>query len=1014
MNLTGFPGSDNNNSINGPTNVTQPSRDRTFSGSYGHMRYRENSVSSDGGISLNNSTTPATPTENDIAKFCKESNYCYSFANSATPTTAAPTGLQRLSSWTRRSSGERSLDCVRLLRSKLDGVDSGRRFSQPDMGAIDKQRSRYENMTRQHQNRMKQQQKKQHLTRLSVNHTVGNSRTTDMKDNTSDSDGDSLHVSSYSSLPTSPVCWEFGTEHESTLSKKNELGTIMENGMYQQHPIRSETRTFESSSPPQQQYTDYDPVSPWTDKPISDNCSITRQNSTFSCASRFLRALHTPTRFLPQEQAILTTDADGKILLFNDISRLCLGIDKSFIGRSILTKFDMHSQHTIARRLYERKKQLRHQSSSSGNSSGMVLMCGVIIPIIKSKDQKSAASLWLKEKWNQDQGQFIYLWIFEEIYESRLIVTIDNKGIMQDLSSKTLHDIYGYHKYEVTGQPINKLVPALNNESNPTTTDLVDKNEFYASRSKNGNFFPSMVQQQGSELQITLLPTISGLITIHQQSGMIQSINPVPAKYLFGYKVKDVAEVMHIDKLLPQFTCLVALLNQRQLLRHDRMVTCDDCLDAWRTAHSTATTTTHSSPTHFTAVHRDGGLFNVDVQIRLVDGTLYSVWITYNRISTSTTPIDTMLLPRNPSSTKSSTTKANVTTTTTLCETNDSTCGTLQVHSQTNNDIKVCQQQSPTTRPTLTGRFESFGAVSRDKALFPDMHNDSTSTSVSSTSSTLGPASIIFPEFDDFVVIDSLGEGAYGSAKLVHCKSDPSQEFVVKAIVKSRIVIDSWVRDRKHGSLPIEIHILLKLQQNPHVNCPQLVTFMEDEDNYYTVTRLHGDGMDLFDYIELNDQMTEGQVRQIFRQVAAAIQHLHHLRIVHRDIKDENILLDDRGIVQLIDFGSAAYYREGRLFDTFSGTLDYCSPEILNGTSYPGPPQDMWSLGILLYTLIYRETPFYSVDDIMERNLQLPYVPYPEMAIGPVNLLYKLLNRDVNKRPTIDQVMQDPWLQLDN
>ncbi|KAI8332666.1 kinase-like domain-containing protein [Chlamydoabsidia padenii] len=161
--------------------------------------------------------------------------------------------------------------------------------------------------------------------------------------------------------------------------------------------------------------------------------------------------------------------------------------------------------------------------------------------------------------------------------------------------------------------------------------------------------------------------------------------------------------------------------------------------------------------------------------------------------------------------------------------------------------------------------------------------------------------------------------------------------------------------------------------------------------------------------------MTEPQVRRIFHQVAAAVQHLHRLLIVHRDIKDENILLDEQGTVQLIDFGSAAYYREGRLFDTFSGTLDYVAPEILNGESYAGPPQDIWSLGILLYTLIYRETPFYSVDDILECHLRLPYIPYQEQtAVGPADLLYKLLDRDISKRPTIDQVMQDPWLQYED
>lgn len=82
-------------------------------------------------------------------------------------------------------------------------------------------------------------------------------------------------------------------------------------------------------------------------------------------------------------------------------------------------------------------------------------------------------------------------------------------------------------------------------------------------------------------------------------------------------------------------------------------------------------------------------------------------------------------------------------------------------------------------------------------------------------------------------------------------------------------------------------------------------------------------GQDLFDYVDLHpDGLSPPSIRHILAQIADALFFLHEHGIVHRDIKDENIVLDHRGDVQLIDFGSAAYVKDGKKFDTFSGTLE--------------------------------------------------------------------------------------------
>lgn len=262
-------------------------------------------------------------------------------------------------------------------------------------------------------------------------------------------------------------------------------------------------------------------------------------------------------------------------------------------------------------------------------------------------------------------------------------------------------------------------------------------------------------------------------------------------------------------------------------------------------------------------------------------------------------------------------------------------------------------------------------------------------------------------KFTEFKVLKTLGEGAYGKVLLAVHQEDPEYNVVIKCIDKERILVDTWVRDRKLGTIPSEIQIMANLNAEPHPNIMRIVDFFEDRKCYYLETPIFGSppGIDLFDYIEVKPDMSESECKLIFRQICAAVYHLHKHGIVHRDIKDENIIVDENGIIKLTDFGSAGYTNQGP-FDVFVGTIDYASPEVLRGEKYEGKPQDIWALGILLYTMLYKENPFYNVDEIMEGDLKLPCI----ISSASLDLIMKILVRDLNNRPTITDIVEHPWL----
>ncbi|KAI8985881.1 hypothetical protein BDB01DRAFT_786654 [Pilobolus umbonatus] len=833
-----------------------------------------------------------------ISEYCSESFYSYSF-----------TPLSRVNKATRMKKEilNRGMDYMQHIRSKL-GEDTGRRFSQPDIGVLD---------------------------RPSLNNQPA--------------------------LKASPSMNDLAKTHFMQFDDDDKPDMSNEDDLFRQaftHHLPSIQESHPTQLPP-------------------------------SFETQYNRALHSPSRFLPQNQAILTTSADGTILLFNDMASLCFGMNKTYIGKSVLPFIENPFQKQICYILNERRSL--NTDTSLLTHKGIVLVCGIVMPIRKMNGDTSAASLWLKEKMTDD-GKIIYIWIFEEIYETSLSVSID-QGRVVDIEGK-VKDLFGYECSEVIGRPIEMLLPTSQQSSDPSGKGQV---RYCGGKSKNGDCFPLMVTllKNGSLMKIVSLPSIAGLITVHQ-SGRIQSISPVPAKYLFGYSAEAVVETFNINQIIPQYSELVDKLQRFNLLNYSHIVNNHTCRyvlsdkmndDPRDIEFNMANTYLNNTGTPIIyAVHSDKSQFEIQLQLRLMKGEhedLVSLWVTYDRIQAFK---------------RSSKRKISV-----------SASLNKEPPSKLVNMISSTEIESPISgpiedthipySPLRSYGISSYGSVDRRMSIFPShfyLKGDQ------------DPSEEGNINIDNYTMIGTLGEGAYGTAKLAYMKDDPTKKkYVIKCISKSKIVVDSWIRDRKLGMVPLEIHILKKLKDNPHKNCCSLVTYMEDEDSYYIVMKLYGENsVDLFDYIELNEQINENDIKNIFRQIAEAVDHLHSLNIVHRDIKDENILLDEDGCAHLIDFGSAAYYKPGRMFDTFGGTLDYCAPEILKGMSYEGPPQDIWSLGTLLYTLICRENPFYNVDEIMERDLRIPFV----LSKDSLDLIKHMLDRDVKERYTIKQVLSHPWL----
>ncbi|KAJ3923373.1 kinase-like protein [Lentinula edodes] len=171
---------------------------------------------------------------------------------------------------------------------------------------------------------------------------------------------------------------------------------------------------------------------------------------------------------------------------------------------------------------------------------------------------------------------------------------------------------------------------------------------------------------------------------------------------------------------------------------------------------------------------------------------------------------------------------------------------------------------------------------------------------------------------------------------------------------------------------------------------------------------------DLFECIEQSDNkcLSEDQARHVFAQIVDAVDYLDSIGVAHRDIKDENIVIDGNLKVKLIDFGSATFTdpaAEPRPFyNLFYGTTAYAASEILQKKVYQAAPAEVWTLGVLLSYLLTGTSPFPTAKDAVAGRIVL--ANGPRVSRQALNLMHVCLDPNPTTRVTIQEVKSHPWL----
>ncbi|XP_061215067.1 hormonally up-regulated neu tumor-associated kinase isoform X2 [Neopsephotus bourkii] len=260
----------------------------------------------------------------------------------------------------------------------------------------------------------------------------------------------------------------------------------------------------------------------------------------------------------------------------------------------------------------------------------------------------------------------------------------------------------------------------------------------------------------------------------------------------------------------------------------------------------------------------------------------------------------------------------------------------------------------------------------------------------------------------NYLIGRKLGEGSFAKVREgLHVLT--GEKVAVKVIDKKRAKKDTYVTKnlRREGQIQ---------QMIRHPNIAQLLDILETENSYYLVMELCPGG-NLMHKIYEKKRLEEHEARKYIRQLILAVEHLHRAGVVHRDLKIENLLLDEDNNIKLIDFGlsnCAGILGYSDPFSTQCGSPAYAAPELLARKKY-GPKIDVWSIGVNMYAMLTGTLPFtvepFSLRALYQKMVDKEMNPFPtQLSSAAINFLRSLLEPDPAKRPNIQQALANRWL----
>ncbi|XP_038064163.1 CBL-interacting protein kinase 11-like [Patiria miniata] len=256
----------------------------------------------------------------------------------------------------------------------------------------------------------------------------------------------------------------------------------------------------------------------------------------------------------------------------------------------------------------------------------------------------------------------------------------------------------------------------------------------------------------------------------------------------------------------------------------------------------------------------------------------------------------------------------------------------------------------------------------------------------------------------DLVDEGTIEEGPFSQVRKVYSRK-LNRYFAFKKISKLRAP-----KEAVDKFLPREITIM---QQLAHERLVEMEAVLVTE--HYTFILMeyipHGD---LTKYINRRGHLCEEEARMLFHQLLDAVSYLHALDVVHRDIKCDNIMLDEQYNIKLGDFGFAAMCEAGQKLSEFCGSYAYTAPEILAGKEYDGKKADVWSIGVVLYAMLCGRLPYQDESlDILIDNIYNPQgklLFHKKVSKDCRDFVRSMLITDPKARVSVSKLKRMDWL----